>query len=130
MSTVSVPVSYGELLDKITILEIKSERITDPDKNANVQRELDLLSEVWQDAVGQDEPADARRRLRSVNVQLWEIEDAIRLKEKAGAFDDEFVKLARSVYITNGRRDYAVVLAALGGVRVHAWDGSPGSWRQ
>lgn len=105
MSTVSVPISYGELLDKITILEIKAERIKDPAKLQNVQRELELLSEVWSTHVSEAQKVDeARERLKSVNMTLWDIEDKIRLKEAANTFDDRFVELARAVYVTNDRR--------------------------
>lgn len=105
MSVISVPISYGELIDKITILEIKAARISDASKLANVRAELDLLNETWtsKDASHAD-IADARARLKSVNEDLWEIEDRIRLKEKAQAFDAEFVELARAVYFQNDDR--------------------------
>jgi len=105
MSQISVPVSYGELIDKITILEIKSERIGDSAKLANVRIELDLLNETWRaDPAARIDIATERAQLRGVNEALWDIEDRIRLKEKARAFDDEFVELARSVYIRNDER--------------------------
>jgi len=105
MSQISVPVSYGELIDKITILEIKSERIGDSAKLANVRIELDLLNETWRaDPASRIDIATERAQLRAVNEALWDIEDRIRLKEKARAFDDEFVELARSVYIRNDER--------------------------
>ena len=100
-----VQTSPGEFLDKLTILEIKSERIQDPAKLANVRRELDLLRSLWRDS-----PLSARdvsavvERLKQVNEALWEIEDRIREKEAARVFDGEFIELARSVYITNDRR--------------------------
>jgi hypothetical protein len=105
MSQISVPVSYGELIDKITILEIKSARIKDAAKLANVRVELDLLDETWRaaDAARTDIGAE-REALRRVNEALWEIEDRIRVKEKAKAFDAEFIELARSVYIRNDER--------------------------
>lgn len=103
MSLIQVPVSYGELLDKITILEIKSERMDDPGKLANVRRELQLLSQTWNDSVSGD-IGDARERLKSVNEKLWDIEDRIRLKEADKAFDEDFVELARAVYFTNDIR--------------------------
>ncbi|HWG10178.1 MAG TPA: DUF6165 family protein [Rhodanobacteraceae bacterium] len=105
MSLVSVPVSYGELIDKLTILEIKAERMRDPAKLANVRDELELLGATWANA-----PASAigivaeRAELKRVNESLWEIEDEIRLKEKAQAFDARFIELARAVYVTNDRR--------------------------
>lgn len=105
MSEVSIPVSYGELLDKITILEIKAERIKDPAKLENVQRELALLTEIWDTRVTDAARVDEdREKLKSVNLTLWEIEDKIRLKEAANTFDDRFVELARAVYVTNDRR--------------------------
>ena len=105
MSLISVPVSFGELIDKITILEIKAERIDDAGKVSNVRAELDLLNRTWLDnpASGRDISAQ-RQRLKQVNLVLWEIEDRIRLKEKVAAFDTEFVELARSVYQRNDER--------------------------
>ena len=100
-----VPVSYGELLDKIAILQIKSERMTDPAKLANVRHELSALERTWMahPAAVQD-IAELRARLKAVNERLWVIEDDIRVKEKAQAFDDEFIRLARSVYVENDAR--------------------------
>jgi hypothetical protein len=105
MSQISVPVAYGELIDKITILEIKSERMRDAAKLVNVRVELDLLSETWYaDAASRIDIAAERAALRSVNEALWDIEDDIRRKEKAKAFDAEFIELARAVYIRNDER--------------------------
>lgn len=93
------------MIDKITILEIKSERIRDPGKVVNVQAELELLSRVKADNFGKaSELAGLAADLRTVNEQLWDIEDQIRAKERDGDFDAEFIKLARSVYINNDRR--------------------------
>ncbi|MGY0560740.1 DUF6165 family protein [Luteimonas sp. A277] len=105
MPEVQVPVSFGELLDKIAILQIKSERMQDPGKLANVRRELSALERTWMahPAAGRD-VVRLRADLKSVNERLWEIEDEIRLQEKAGAFDEEFVRLARSVYFENDER--------------------------
>ncbi|MFC3717201.1 DUF6165 family protein [Luteimonas soli] len=105
MSEISVPVSFGELLDKIAILQIKSERMTDQAKLANVHNELAALEKTWMahPAASQD-VARLRADLKAVNERLWVIEDDIRLKEKAQAFDDEFIRLARSVYIENDTR--------------------------
>src|SRR3546814_10535634 len=99
------PVSYGELLDKIAILQIKSERMSDPAKLANVRNELSALERIWMahPAAVQD-IAELRARLKAVNERLWVIEDDIRIKEKAQAFDDEFIRLARSVYVQNDER--------------------------
>lgn len=105
MSLIQTPVSYGELIDKITILEIKSRRIADEGKLANVRNELDLLNATWaNDAASQTDIAGERERLLAVNEALWDIEDRIRLKEKAKAFDQAFIELARSVYIRNDER--------------------------
>jgi hypothetical protein len=105
MSTISAPVSFGELIDKITILEIKSERIGDPAKLANVRTEQDLLNATWAaHAASRTDIAAERQHLRAVNEALWDIEDRIRVKEKAKAFDGEFIELARSVYIRNDER--------------------------
>jgi len=105
MSLISVPVSFGELIDKITILEIKAAHIRDAGKLANVRAELDLLNATWaQNAAARIDIAASRARLKAVNEALWDIEDRIRLKEKAQAFDAEFVELARSVYFRNDER--------------------------
>lgn len=102
---IRVPVSPGELLDKLTILEIKLERIEDAAKRANVAREHAELSAVAAEHVPQTpEIAALRSALREVNEALWEIEDEIRDCERAGDFGARFVELARSVYITNDRR--------------------------
>jgi len=99
------PVSAGELLDKITILEIKSERIVDPVKSANVGRELDALMEIAEreGLVGVDMNAPLNE-LRAVNEALWDVEDALRDHERRGEFGLRFVELARSVYRHNDRR--------------------------
>ena len=100
-----VPVSYGELLDKIAILQIKSERMADPAKLANVRNELDQLNTSWAaHPAAATDIADERARLLAVNETLWDIEDRIRLKEKAQAFDQEFIELARAVYFRNDER--------------------------
>lgn len=105
MSTIRAPVSYGELIDKITILEIKSARIGDPVKRANVGIELDLLNATWGgDPASRTDIGDERAKLRDVNEALWDIEDHIRSKEKAKAFDAQFIEFARSVYIRNDER--------------------------
>lgn len=102
---IKVPVSFGEVLDKITILEIKSERIADPEKVKNVRLELDELSGTWNEAV-QDQAAiaDLRKQLKAVNEELWEIEDDIRDQEAAQDFGPKFIELARAVYVTNDKR--------------------------
>ncbi len=101
----SIPVSPGELLDKLTILEIKAERIREADKLANVRRELALLDAVWRDAAPETEPVGRlRAELKQVNEALWQIEDDIREQERSGRFGERFIALARSVYVTNDRR--------------------------
>jgi hypothetical protein len=105
MSLIQTPVSYGELIDKITILEIKSRRIGDEAKLANVRNELDLLKATWaNDSASQTDIDAERAQLFAVNELLWDIEDKIRLKERAQAFDQEFIELARAVYFRNDER--------------------------
>jgi len=105
MSLIAVPVSYGELIDKMTILEIKLEQISDASKRANVRAELDLLNATWSsDAKSGIDIATPRARLKSVNQTLWDIEDRIRIKEKVQAFDADFIELARAVYYQNDDR--------------------------
>ncbi len=102
---VEIPVSYGELLDKLSILEIKSERIADPAKRANVVKELELLEAVWRACPASGHRATvARARLKAINEKLWDIEDRIRRLEAAETFDQEFIELARAVYYTNDQR--------------------------
>ena len=105
MENIRVPVSPGEVLDKITILEIKSERISDPEKVANVRAELALLQETWAENIRDTEVIqDLHAKLKEINEALWEIEDDIRDKERAKEFDERFIELARAVYVTNDRR--------------------------
>src|SRR5205807_286328 len=105
LSPVTVPLSPGELLDKITILEIKAERIGDALKLGNVRHELELLRQARQRACSpSEELTRLTDELRAVNVSLWEIEDDLRLCEARGDFGGRFVELARSVYKVNDRR--------------------------
>ena len=105
MSEILVPVSFGELLDKISILQIKSERMRDEAKLANVRRELSALERTWMaHPAAAPEIVKLRADLKAVNERLWTIEDDIRLKERAQAFDADFVQLARNVYIENDER--------------------------
>jgi len=101
-ATPMAPVSWGELLDKITILQIKQERIADAAKRVNVTTELEALSAIAGAAMRQ--AAALLAELKQVNEALWEIEDHIRDKERDGAFDARFIELARAVYVTNDRR--------------------------
>jgi len=105
MKELLVPLSPGELLDKVTILRIKVARIQDASKLANVKRELSLLEQTWKDsgAATHDVALD-ERALENVNERLWDIEDRIRDKEARQTFDREFIELARAVYICNDER--------------------------
>jgi len=105
VSLISVPVSFGELLDKIAILEIKAERMSDPAKLANVKRELELLETTWHAAPeSKVDIVTERAALKDVNLRLWVIEDDIREQERRQSFDAEFVRLARAVYFENDER--------------------------
>jgi hypothetical protein len=105
MSEILVPVSFGELLDKIAILQIKSERMADAAKLANVRKELEALSATWlEHPAAQQELVELRAGLKSVNERLWEIEDDIRHCEQRQDFGAEFIRLARAVYFENDER--------------------------
>ena len=105
IATPHVPVSWGELIDKITILEIKAARLTSAAALQNVRRELAQLNEKTLPLGDMaQEVAPLKADLTGVNEALWEIEDKIRDKEAAKAFDAEFIELARSVYVTNDKR--------------------------
>jgi prefoldin subunit 5 len=105
MNEILIPMSPGEILDKITILQIKGERISDPAKVANVQTELEMLSAVWNEAVEVDTEITAlTAELKSINEALWEIEDDIRDEERGKRFGERFIELARAVYVTNDER--------------------------
>jgi len=100
-----VPVSVGEVLDKITILQIKLAHISDAAKRVNIQNELDaLLPLVAGDAFTTDQMQGLMAELKAVNEALWDIEDDIREKEAAKSFDADFIRLARAVYVTNDKR--------------------------
>lgn len=103
MSTyiVSVPISIGELCDKYTILQIKSEKISDVNKLNKIENEIRYLKPlIYQCKVSEDKLND----LKKVNEKLWDIEDKIRIKESHSVYDSEFIELARAVYITNDHR--------------------------
>ena len=105
MENIKVPVSPGEVLDKITILEIKSERMEDRDKVANVRIELKLLQDTWAANITDDDTIRGlHAQLKEINEALWEIEDDIRDKERVKEFDERFIELARAVYFTNDKR--------------------------
>ena len=105
MKEILIPISPGELLDKISILRIKSERIKDASKLANVKKELEMLEKIWSQAVKQDETiSQLTLELTTINETLWDIEDDIRDEERHKRFGERFIELARSVYVTNDRR--------------------------
>jgi hypothetical protein len=105
MAELLVPISPGELIDKITILEIKSQRISDAAKLANVRTELRLLQQTWTASAFSSTDISAEwSALRDINARLWDIEDDIRDKERAGDFDAAFIELARAVYVTKDER--------------------------
>jgi hypothetical protein len=105
MSEIKVPISPGELLDKITILRIKSQRMTDPKKLANVRGELEALEATWMSTpLAKIDTQAEVQKLLAVNERLWVIEDDIRDKERAQEFDAEFIRLARAVYFENDER--------------------------
>ena len=104
MNGIQVPISPGELLDKITILRIKAARIQDAAKLANVKLELSLLEKTWTAAGASADVAADEHALQAVNERLWDIEDRIRDKEAHQTFDRDFIALARSVYVCNDER--------------------------
>ena len=100
-----IPISWGELFDKITILQIKSEKILSPDSLKNVDKELKELRLIFDKAFAENLLAlEFTEKLRQINFELWNIEDQIREKERKKAFDNEFIQLARSVYMKNDQR--------------------------
>ena len=102
---ISVPISWGELVDKITILEIKMDRIHDEKKLENIAKELETLKMVFDQSCEDPEKIkQVKAGLRAVNEQLWDIEDDIRKCEKKKDFSQRFIDLARSVYMSNDRR--------------------------
>ena len=99
-----VALSWGELIDKITILEIKQRRLSSAEAIANVQRELAALNKVFNASAVPESVAPVKQALKAVNESLWDIEDQIRAKEAQSSFDRQFIELARSVYINNDER--------------------------
>ena len=105
MNTILIPVSIGELADKLSILEIKAARIDDACKRAHVQVELEGLRTLWDAQVAaQADLAGMKDQLRAINERMWDVQDALRAKEAAQLFDTDFVELARSVARHNGER--------------------------
>jgi hypothetical protein len=106
MKEILIPISPGELLDKITILRIKVARIADAEKLSNVKKELAMLEAVWTEAVPQNDDTvrQLTDELTDINEKLWDIEDDIRDEERNKRFGERFIELARSVYVTNDQR--------------------------
>jgi hypothetical protein len=104
MDAPRVPISWGELIDKITILEIKNERLKSAAARSNVKKELALLNEITATLPILHEISGPRNELSTINAKLWDIEDEIRAKESNLKFDEEFIELARSVYKLNDLR--------------------------
>lgn len=104
--SIMIPISAGELLDKLTILEIKSDKLDIGDDKRHVDSEISILSSIAEKVNGIDQPRieELCIELKSINLQLWEVEDSIRLKEFLREFDQEFIKLSRSVYRLNDQR--------------------------
>jgi len=99
-----VEISDGELLDKISILQIKLERILDESKLNNIRTEYTALTEIGVKLLEDEQVSVLYNKVKEVNETLWDLEDDIRMKEKAKAFDEEFIRLAREIYRTNDRR--------------------------
>lgn len=99
-----VEISDGELLDKISILQIKSERITDENKLKNIRTEYEELTKIGSKLLEDSQVYTLYSKVKEVNETLWDLEDDIRMKEKAKLFDEEFIRLAREIYRTNDRR--------------------------
>jgi hypothetical protein len=104
IKNMNIEVSHGEIVDKLTILQIKKENITDPSKLDNIMKEYDYLLSVVENDLGISTLSPEYLELLSVNKELWIIEDDIRDKERQKEFDDDFIKLARAVYYTNDVR--------------------------
>lgn len=99
-----IEVSIGEIVDKLSILKIKSENITDSIKLKNVVNEYDYLFNVVENELNISTDSELYKELLLINKKLWGIEDGIRDKEREKSFDEEFISLARSVYFTNDKR--------------------------
>ena len=103
--SVSTEISFGEFLDKLTILDIKCERIQDAEKLKNVKHERDVLRKIWKENEKSSVDISSEyNELKKINEKLWEIEDDIRDKERNKEFDKKFIELARAVYVTNDER--------------------------
>ena len=105
LDQINVPISPGELVDKITILEIKKEFIDDINKLKNINHEYDLLMQIYSNDVSKTDGVDSlKSKLKNINLSLWKIEDDIRDCERDKIFKERFVQLARDVYFTNDKR--------------------------
>jgi hypothetical protein len=104
IKNMNIEVSHGEIVDKLTILQIKKENITDPFKLDNIVKEYNYLLSVVENDLGISTESPEYLELLSINKELWVIEDDIRDKERIKEFDDDFIKLARAVYYTNDVR--------------------------
>ena len=100
---IKASISVGELVDKITILEIKLDKIKNTDKLKNIKNELNILQKYF-DEIQNNNLIGLKSNLKDTNLKLWQIEDDIRVCEKNNKFDEDFIQLARSVYITNDKR--------------------------
>ena len=98
-----VEISIGELVDRVTILSIKREKMSNPEKLKNIEKEYRLLFKQMV-SIGIDEDTAEFKKLKGINLKLWQIEDDIRVKEAKKEFDDEFINLARGVYFHNDER--------------------------
>ena len=105
MDNINIPISPGELLDKITILEIKAEHIQSEEKLLSIKTELKLLNMTWEkSSLNSNDIQILKQQLKVNNKNLWDTENQIRIKESNKEFDQEFIELARSVYIQNDKR--------------------------
>ena len=104
MNVPHVPMSWGEVIDKITILEVKTVRLSTEAARANAAKELKLLRDIAAPVMANAEVSDLASRLKVLNESLWEIEECIRAHERAANFDDKFIGLARAVYHQNDER--------------------------
>ena len=102
--TPKIPISWGELIDKITILEIKLNKINGQSALINIQKEFNYLDEIFRKENIEHFIFEIKSSLKEINLKLWVVEDDIRHKELKGAFDNEFIQLARSVYKLNDER--------------------------
>jgi hypothetical protein len=101
---IKIPVSIGELVDKLTILEIKLSNVSSQDKKVNLENEFNELKSVFENNIPSEKIQKYYQELLVINKKLWKIEDDIRILEKQKLFNEEFIELARSVYVTNDER--------------------------